>query len=217
MNVATIAGHLAFGLIAFSFLVKDILYLRLLSILASIFSVLYNFYIPVEPMWIAIGWNVVFVALNLYHVAVLIYEKRPVKMAPKDKELYETMFKQMTPVEFLKITKIAEWQKFKSGECIIEQESMVLDLHLIYNGTVDVVVGNKKVAELKDGQFVGEMSFLTEKPATATCIVKHDTECLVWKQPEFKDLLKRNPSLYFTIQSLLSAQVSSNLVSSSNQ
>ncbi len=50
MNIATIAGHLAFGLIAFSFLVKDILYLRLLSILASLFSVFYNFYIPLEPM-----------------------------------------------------------------------------------------------------------------------------------------------------------------------
>ena len=80
-------------------------------------------------------------------------------------------------------------------------------------GTLDVVVGKKKVAELRDGQFVGEMSFLTEKPATATCIVKHPCECLVWKQKEFKELLKRNPSLYFTIQSLLSAQVSQNLVS----
>ena len=84
---------------------------------------------------------------------------------------------------------------------------MVTDLILIYNGTVDVKVKNKKVAELKDGQFVGEMSFLTEKLATATCIVKHDTECLVWKQPEFKDLLKRNPSLYYTIQGLLSNQL----------
>ena len=80
---------------------------------------------------------------------------------------------------------------------------------------VDVAVDGKMVAQLKDGQFVGEMSFLTEKPATADCIVKHDCECLVWKQPEFKDLLRRNPSLYFTIQSLLSAQVSSNLVESS--
>jgi len=60
------------------------------------------------------------------------------------------------------------------------------------------------------------MSFLTEKPATATCVVRHDTECLVWKQEQFKDLLTRNPSLYFTIQSLLSTQVSSALVSSNN-
>ena len=61
------------------------------------------------------------------------------------------------------------------------------------------------------------MSFLTEKPATATCIVLHDTECLVWKQREFKELLKRNPSLYFTIQSVLSAQVSNNLVMASEK
>ena len=213
MNLANIAGHLAFGLIAFSFLVKDILWLRVVSILARLFSVFYNYVIPANPMWLAINWNIVFVVVNLYHIAVIIYEKRPIKMAPKDKELYETLFKDLSPVEYLKISKVAEWKSFKSGETIIRQNHLVTDLILIYNGTVDVVVGTKKVAELKDGQFVGEMSFLTEKSATATCIVKHDTECLVWKQPEFKELLKRNPSLYYTIQSLLSNQ----LVSYSNK
>ena len=217
MNLAVIAGHLAFGLIAFSFLVKDILYLRLVSVVASLFSVLYNFYIPVEPMWIAIGWNIIFILLNLYHVAVIIYEKRPVDMTDKEKELYETMFKGLTPVEFLKITKVAEWKKFNTPLPIITQGKPVKDLILIYNGTVDVLVNDNKVAELKDGQFVGEMSFLTEKPATATCRVEHNAECLVWPQKDFKDLLKRNPSLYFTIQSLLSEQVSNNLVSSSQK
>ena len=217
MNIATLAGHLAFGLIAFSFLVKDILYLRILSILASLFSVLYNFYIPLEPMWLPIGWNIIFVLVNLYHIAVIIYEKRPVKMSSKEKELHETMFRGLTPVEFLKITKIAQWKEYKTPLPIITQGKPVKDLILIYNGLVDILVNDNKVAELKDGQFVGEMSFLTEKPATATCKVAHTTECLVWPQKDFKDLLKRNPSLYFTIQSLLSEQVSNNLVSSSQK
>jgi len=217
MTIATLAGHLAFGLIAFSFLVKDILYLRLLSILASFFSVFYNYTIPDDPMWLAINWNIIFIAVNLYHVAMLIYEKRPVHMAPKDKELYETMFRDLTPVEYLKITKIASWIKLKPGNKIITQDARVFDLNLIYNGTVDVHVDGNVVAKLKDGQFVGEMSFLTEQPATATCTVKHETELLVWKQKQFKELLKRNPSLYFTIQSLLSTQVSSNLVSTSKR
>ena len=207
MNVAVLAGHLAFGLIAFSFLVKDILWLRLVSILASSFSVFYNWVIPAEPMWLAINWNFVFISLNLYHIAVLIYEKRPIKMAPKDKELYETLFKDLSPVEYLKITKIANWKKFKAGETLIREAHLVTDLILIYNGTVDVMAKGKKVAQLKDGQFVGEMSFLTEKSATATCVIKHDTECILWKQPEFKELLKRNPSLYYTIQGLLSNQL----------
>ena len=155
MNIATIAGHLAFGLIAFSFLVKDILYLRVLSILASLFSVFYNFYIPLEPMWLPIGWNLVFVVVNLYHIAVIIYEKRPVQMSPKEKELYETMFRGLTPVEFLKITKVAEWKQFKAPLPIITQGKPVNDLILIYNGMVDILVNDNKVAELKDGQFVG--------------------------------------------------------------
>ena len=214
MDIGIIAGHLAFGLIAFSFLVKDILWLRMMSIFASVFSVFYNWVIPPDPMWIPIGWNIVFVLVNIYHIAVILYEKRPINMDDKNQELYDTLFKEMSPVEYLKISKAAKWIKFKSGEVITTQKSPVKDLVLIYNGTIDVAVDGKKVADLRDGQFVGEMSFLTEKPATATCIVKHDSECLVWKQNEFKELLKRNPSLYFSIQSLLSAQVSSNLVKS---
>ena len=217
MDIATLSGHLAFGLIAFSFLVKDILYLRVLSILASLFSVLYNFYIPAEPMWLAINWNIVFVLVNAYHIAVLMYEKRPVHMDDKNNELYETLFKDLIPVEYLKISKVAIWKSFEIGEYITRQSHPVPDLVLIYNGTVSVMVDGTNVAQLKDGQFIGEMSFITEKSATATCVVKHPCECLVWKQREFKELLKRNPSLYFTLQTLLSAQVSNNLVSSSKK
>ena len=214
MNIATLAGHLAFGLIAFSFLVKDIFWLRIVSILASLFSVLYNFYIPADPMWLAINWNFVFIVVNVYHIGVILYEKRAVKMDDKNEELYQTLFKEMTPVEYLKISRAAQWETLKPGQRIITQGMPVPDLYLIYNGTVDVAIDGERVAELKDGEFVGEMSFLTEKVATASCIVKYDAQCLVWKQREFKELLKRNPSLYFTIQSVLSAQVSDKLVKS---
>ena len=195
MNIATLAGHLAFGLIAFSFLVKDIFWLRIVSIAASLFSVLYNYIIPAEPMWLAINWNFVFIAVNLYHIAVILYEKREVKMDDKNQELYDTLFKEMTPVEYLKISRAAKWELVKAGQRIITQGMPVPDLYLIYNGTVDVLVDNEQIAELKDGEFVGEMSFLTEKVATATCKVKYDAQCLVWKQREFTELLKRNPSL----------------------
>ena len=136
MNIATIAGHLAFGLIAFSFLVKDILYLRLLSILASLFSVFYNFYIPDQPMWLAINWNIVFVLVNLYHIAVIIYEKRPVHMDDKNNELYETLFKDLTQVEYLKISKAAIWKTFQPNEFITRSSisfkiNCFITLHLV--------------------------------------------------------------------------------------
>ena len=80
MDIATIVGHLAFGLIAFSYLVKDIMYLRILSIVASLFGMFFNYTVPAEPLWLPIGWNAIFVMVNIYHISVLLYEKRPVQM-----------------------------------------------------------------------------------------------------------------------------------------
>ena len=217
MNIGDLTGHLAFGLIALSFLVKDIFWLRIVSITASCFSIFYNYFIPTEPMIIAIFWNGIFIAVNLYHIGIILYEKRRIKMDDKNEELYSTLFKDMTPVEYLKISRAAQWETLKPNMRLITQGMPVPDLYLIYNGTVDVLVDNKKITDLRDGEFVGEMSFLTEKVATATCKVKHETQCLVWKQRDFKELLKRNPSLYFTIQSVLSAQVSDKLVISSKK
>jgi len=191
--------------------------LRLVSILASAFGMAYNYFIPAEPMWLAINWNFIFIVVNAYHIGVILYEKRAVKMDSKNEELYQTLFSEMTPVEYLKVSRAAKWETVKAGERLITQGMPVPDLYLIYNGTVDVLVDNDPIAQLKDGEFVGEMSFLTEKVATATCKVKYDAICLVWKQREFKELLKRNPSLYFTIQSVLSAQVSDKLVSSTKK
>ena len=53
---------------------------------------------------VAINWNFVFIVVNLYHI-IIIYEKRPVKMDDKNTELYQTLFKEMTPVEYLKISR----------------------------------------------------------------------------------------------------------------
>ena len=74
-------------------------------------------------------------------------------MDDKNNELYETLFKELTPVEYLKISKAAIWKTFKSGEVLTRREHLVPDLVLIYNGTVDVSVNGKKVAQLKESYF----------------------------------------------------------------
>ena len=147
MNIGDLTGHLAFGLIALSFLVKDIFWLRLMSITASCFSIFYNYFIPAEPMIIAIFWNGVFIAVNLYHIGIILYEKRQVKMDDKNEELYSTLFKDMTPVEYLKISRAAQWETLKPNMRIITQGMPVPDLYLIYNGTVDVLVDNKRITD----------------------------------------------------------------------
>ena len=64
---------------------------------------------------------------NLYHIGIILYEKRQVKMDDKNEELYSTLFKDMTPVEYLKISRAAQWETLKPNMRIITQGMLVPD------------------------------------------------------------------------------------------
>ncbi len=56
----------------FSYLVKDILHLRLLTIVAACCLVTY-FYNQAEPMMTVVGWNLFFVALNIFQLTRIFW------------------------------------------------------------------------------------------------------------------------------------------------
>ena len=58
-----------------SYLVRDILYLRLLTIVAAGFLVAY-FYNQQEPLMTVVYWNLSFVALNAMQLAWILRERR---------------------------------------------------------------------------------------------------------------------------------------------
>jgi CRP-like cAMP-binding protein len=219
LDLANIFGNLAFILIAASFMVKDMLWLRSLSVTASFASLFYNFTITETPLWTPIFWNFFFITLNIYHVTNILLASRVLAFTPKEIELYDLLFSSLSPLEFMKLNKLCTWKKADIGDILIKEGERVESLMLIYNGCCDIVVidkdtkKQKSVAELKDGQFIGEMSFLTEKNATATVIVHHPTEFLTWNQSELKSLMSRNPSLVFSLQKAMGTQITDALKS----
>jgi hypothetical protein len=73
--------HVANVIYLASYLVKDILWLRLLAVVAG--SVLLAVYalLP-HPLWGAFAWNVVFLLVNLKQIRMLLLERRAVPAQP---------------------------------------------------------------------------------------------------------------------------------------
>jgi len=205
-------GHLAYGLVALSFLVRDIFWLRTIAVFASSVSITYNAFAGAVPMWVAIQWNIIFIALNSFQLFRILMEKRNVHFSPKEQELYDTIFSSFSKVEFMKVLKIAEWKKAKTDETLIVEGQKMENVFLIYNGRTSVVIKGKQVAELKDGDFIGEMSFITNRDATATVKVIYPTEYLIWNQKSLKELLNRNPSILFSLQKAMGLQLTQKLI-----
>ncbi|MCO4754216.1 MAG: cyclic nucleotide-binding domain-containing protein [Bacteriovoracaceae bacterium] len=217
MTITVILGNLSYMLVACSFMVRDMLWLRGLSIMASCCGIFYSSTVAKTPLWTPIVWSCVFIGLNVYHISRLILENRGITFTDKEQELYQTCFSTLSPLEFKKLNDIAEWKQISENEKIIEQGQKMTSLYLIYSGITNVVVDGKKVAELRDGQFIGEMSFMTEGDATATVVSEHPTEYLTWNQEGLKGLMARNPSLLFSLQKSMGTQLSNAIKEGNNQ
>src|SRR5437773_1303962 len=156
-----LAGHLASVLIMVAYLLKDILWLRLLTILSCFAGMAFNYFVPATPLWTVIYWNVLFAVINIVQIAIIIKERAGVHFSEEEKELHDTLFKNFAPFEFMKLMRIGKWLEAKQGQILATEKKPLDSVMLIYNGMVGVETDGKEVAKLKDGNFIGEVSFIT--------------------------------------------------------
>ena len=75
----------------FSFSAKDVMWLRVLAILASLIGLPY-FYLQPVVLWEPMVWAVLFMTINAYHVWRLWMERRPVELSSDEARLYDLTF-----------------------------------------------------------------------------------------------------------------------------
>jgi hypothetical protein len=186
--------HVANVLYFLSYVVKDILWLRVLTVVAGTFLLAFYYFRP-DPLWPAIYWNLVFSAINVYQIYALILERRPVRLSEEEQKLYQLAFRTLTPREFVKLLGLARWEDAPAAARIVETGRSLERTMVIVAGRAAVEVGGRKVAELEDGQFIGEMSFLTGEAPNADVVTLEATRYVSWPQDELRRVLKSNADL----------------------
>lgn len=212
MNYFVLAAHAASIVTGIAYLVKDVLWLRLLIVMACIAGIIFNYAIPHDGSWVIIYWNLLFMVINVVQIAIIMKERREVSFTEEEKELYETLFKNFAPFEFMKLLRIGKWLDAKEDQVLAIEKKRLDDVMLIYNGLVQVEADGQQLAELKDGSFIGEMSFITGGDATATVRAVEPTRYLSWAKVDLSKLLNRNPSMRFALQTVLSTDLTKKLM-----
>ncbi len=159
-----------------------------------------------------IYWNILFAIINIVQIAIIIKERTGINFTEEEKELHDTLFKNFAPFEFMKLMRIGKWLEAKQGETLADEKQSLNAVMLIYNGLVGVETNGKEVAKLKDGNFIGEVSFITGGQATATVRALMPTRYIAWPKEAISQLLNRNPSLRFAMQAMLSTDLSKKLM-----
>jgi hypothetical protein len=193
--------HIANVLYLISYLVKDILWLRVLTVVAG--AVLLAFYVlqPV-PLWPAIGWNTLFLLINARQIHLLLLERRPVVLPAEALRLHRLAFRSLTPREFANLLRVGAWEDIPAGERFVRRGEALDRVMVIVDGKVDVKTeGN--VVVLGPGRFVGEMSYITGAAPQADVAAAEPTRIVAWPQSELRAFLAKNAELRAMMQMVI--------------
>jgi hypothetical protein len=199
--------HVANVLYLISYLVRDILWLRVLTVVAILTLMPYYFSCSNTPLWAAIAWQGVFGVVNLFQIFLLVKERWPRDLQGAERQLYDTVFKDLTPGEFVKLLGAGEWREAAEGEILVEDGTVVHNMMVLTEGEMEVRKGDSVFARLKPGQFVGEMSFLSGNKAGADVVTASKAHLMSWEQQELEKFLEKNPSISFKVRGVLGRDV----------
>lgn len=194
--------HVANVLYCISYAVRSIFWLRVLTVIAASMLIPY-FYIQPEPLYAPICWNLLFIGLNLFQIGWLLWEQRPIKLTEDQQKLYDLIFHVISPREMLRLLNLAHWSEAEPGETVIQQNTEIDDLMLLFEGKVNVSNGQSHFAEVGEGEFLGEMSFLTHGKTTANVSAKTRIRYLTWARSELRPYLANNPEMQTAMYSLI--------------
>lgn len=196
----------------YGFIVKDILWLRILIIVGMSIETGYHFRDLHSPEWAEIGWCSFYILVNGWQFTMLYKERRNLKFTDEEQAIHNKVFKSMPSTAFKKLLSIASWQELPKDYIIIRQHTHVEQLALISDGLCKVVIDDKEVGFVRNGNFIGEMSFLSGNETTATVTTIDDTRCLVWNKEQLKKLMSTDHEVEISMQSVFSSDLLSKLM-----
>ncbi len=195
--------HVANVVYLASYLVKDILWLRILTVVGIICLVPYYLACAENPLWDAIAWSSLFATVNLFQIFLLVKERWPVSLIGMEREVYDRIFHSLTPGEFVKLLNLGEWREHPEGEALVKDGEVVEQMMLLCQGEAVVQKGELEIARLRPGQFVGEMSFITRNKASANVVSVSATQVLTWPQKELQAYLDKKGDVAFKLRGVL--------------
>src|SRR4029078_4532525 len=86
--------------------------------------------------------------------------------------LLRSIFTALDDVQIAQLLVAGRFNDIAKGTTLAEENKPLQTLFFICAGHVKATDGGREVAHLEKGNFVGEIAFLTEKPATATVVAE---------------------------------------------
>ena len=201
MDQSVIILNMGYALTFIALAIREVLWLRTTLTAAQISLFSYHYFYADNTS--AAFWTAIFVIVNTYNIIKILLDRRP-KMIPDEiRDLYYSIFKNLTSNEFLYFWNMGIIKSVKD-KYLIKSGDHQNNLLLVLSGKANVEVNETPIASLDRGSFIAEISFLSGEPASADVHATGELIFVAWNSERLKNLKHDNPSFWMKLQHALS-------------
>ncbi len=199
-------GHLSYLLIAISYWLTNMFWLRLVAIAGLSLEILY-FYFSGGDLRTGMGWDLIFIAINAYQLYRLLQDRLSLRLPEADRELLRSVLAGLDDAQIARLLVAGQFSDIAEGTTLAAENQPLDKLFFICAGHVRVKIAGREVSRLAKGNFVGEVAFLTEKPATATVIAESSVRALVFERSALSRFFHKEAEVAGLIYQLLGREL----------
>ena len=193
--------HIGAAFYLAGFLFRDQLMLRALIIAGDVVYILYFLLAPDVPLWGGVFWSAVFVVVNGWMIARIVADRTHFGMSEEEQRLFR-LLDGLSPGEFRRLAKIGHWHRGEGATVLTEEQKPLDRLYYVLDGAITIDKGGHRF-EIPPETFIGEVAFLTGRPASATVTVRDNAHYVVWDKAALRRLQMRAPSLSIALHAAL--------------
>ena len=195
------------AIFALTSVVSNIFWLRLVTVFGSIAALAGYIAVNEQQQWYIIPVALIIILANLYKIWKISREAAHMHFSENEILLHQKVFPELNQQQYMALMRIAVWRDVRANEVVVHKGEVVPCLSLIFNGLFKVDVGKNHYIEIRDGQFIGEMSYVSGNPGSGTVTAEEDSLLIEWPQQALKDLVAQDHVIGNCIQALFNADL----------
>lgn len=204
--------HIAMIGYVLGFLFRDQVILRVLILGGTLFYLAYYYLHPEQPLWGAIFASSMIFAANFIGLIALLYSRLPIGISAQHWPIFEAL-SGLEPGEFRRLMKLGVMRRAEVETLLTKEGEPLEHVYFVVSGAPkglkDGVAFN-----LPGGEFVGEISFMIDGPATATVTLPEGGVYYEWRKEALRKAMDRAPGLSHAFEALIGRDLARKMATS---
>ncbi|MCF6320939.1 MAG: popeye domain-containing protein [Rhizobiaceae bacterium] len=197
LEPANIVGHIAYVFLIISMMMRTMHWLRFFAIAAGSISAIYYYTLG---DYVSVFWESLFSLVNIIQLTLLAIENRRGRFSEEEQLFFQSVLRNVERGPARRLIRAGKWQDIDTGEILVVEGTWPKRLKFIVSGHANITVDGREIAFVGPGDFLGEMSYLTGKAASATATAVTPVRFLSFELARLETHLDKNADLRHALE-----------------